>query len=342
MIIAVTEKEFKALIAETVKKVIGERLNENEGDAMRKARKYIKDLMPNVDPWGIINQIRNMVPNVRIYNSKFLPGITMLLTDKYTNSVSTMGWDGCDVLNDFLLLLSKNPDVANKTDGLLSGWDWKKILEYTEKQVDDEKPSIGIQQRKYNIIPIFKWEDNTYDMTGAEAFAKYFDNAESKYGFSAIWCICSDDQNYFITSYNGGKNTIYFCIGENAENIPAIRGDNFPLDDYGLSMLCVILYPNGKIHSITTRWNHLGRLMNKSELSLILGSQIKKIQPKPITIETMLGDFNEYNRNPSDFFPGSVDYDSDGFEIVMDGYRNVLVYDDDNCEYFLDDEWKKV
>jgi hypothetical protein len=68
------------------------------------------------------------------------------------------------------------------------------------------------------------------------------------------WCICTSQMMW--DSYTlEGKNTVYFCLKDGFEDIPAEPGENCPLDEYGTSMLAVIVDPEGDLCTATPRWN---------------------------------------------------------------------------------------
>jgi hypothetical protein len=53
-----------------------------------------------------------------------------------------------------------------------------------------------------------------------------------------------------------GINQIYFCLKHGFEDIKPNVGENAPLDEYGLSMLSIIVNEEGELAYCTTRWNH--------------------------------------------------------------------------------------
>ena len=60
-----------------------------------------------------------------------------------------------------------------------------------------------------------------------------------------------------IHSYTcDGINQIYFCLKHGFEDVKQIKGENAPLDEYGLSMLSIIVNEEGELAYCTTRWNH--------------------------------------------------------------------------------------
>ena len=70
------------------------------------------------------------------------------------------------------------------------------------------------------------------------------------------WCVCGDMAEFEYAQYlsNGGR--MYICLKEGFENVPKEVGENCPLDEYGLSMVCVIVGSDGFPDNVTTRWNH--------------------------------------------------------------------------------------
>ena len=55
---------------------------------------------------------------------------------------------------------------------------------------------------------------------------------------------------------SNGKNAVYVLLRDGWKSVPEIHGVNTPYDDYGVSMIFVIIRPNGEIAYTNTRWNH--------------------------------------------------------------------------------------
>lgn len=79
----------------------------------------------------------------------------------------------------------------------------------------------------------------------------------------------------FDTYTKDGINQIYFCLQDGFENVPIQVGDKAPLDEYGLSMLSIIVDENGELAYCTTRWNHKNggsdSAMSAKEVSQVVG-----------------------------------------------------------------------
>lgn len=82
----------------------------------------------------------------------------------------------------------------------------------------------------------------------------YSYNDTSKYEGYNEWCVTYSIGNY--TTYTNDGSQFFFCLKNGFENVPKRMGEDCPLDEYGLSMVSVLVYPNGTAKRVTTRWNH--------------------------------------------------------------------------------------
>jgi NAD-dependent deacetylase len=109
-------------------------------------------------------------------------------------------------------------------------------------------------EKAYTIIHIPDFEK-------AKVFAPYCD-----------WCICQSEFDYETYTLNG--ETFYFCLKEGFEKTVKCAGNNYPYDDYGVSMLAISVDPDGQLANCTNRWN-VDRIGNPNltvqEVSQIVG-----------------------------------------------------------------------
>ena len=85
-----------------------------------------------------------------------------------------------------------------------------------------------------------------------------FSDAKKYYSYTnphSRWCL-THMENMFDSYTCDGINQIYFCLKHGFEDIKQIKGENAPLDEYGLSMLSIIVNEEGELAFCTTRWNH--------------------------------------------------------------------------------------
>lgn len=127
-------------------------------------------------------------------------------------------------------------------------------------------------KEEYTIVKINSFEE-------AQPFYKYT-NPKSR------WCLTHLPEQFKNYTANG-KNTLYFAYKKGFENIKSVKGEGFPLDEYGLSLLSIIVSPdygNGSsLAYCTSRWNHEDSagdsVMNAQELSNVLGGSVFKLCP---------------------------------------------------------------
>ena len=70
------------------------------------------------------------------------------------------------------------------------------------------------------------------------------------------WCICGSLQRFEYSQYTAGGGAVYIAMKNGFESIEKVEGENCPLDEYGLSLVCIIVGPDGMPDNVTTRWNH--------------------------------------------------------------------------------------
>ena len=130
-----------------------------------------------------------------------------------------------------------------------------KYMTDTYNDLENEKNTLQ-GNSEYEIIPI---PDMLVDGYGGKIlkptregrgilnyFAKYTD-----------WCVCGNlysEEEYAQYLSDGGK--MYICAKKGFENIARPETTETPLDDYGLSLLCVIVGEDGLPNNVTTRYNH--------------------------------------------------------------------------------------
>ena len=154
------------------------------------------------------------------------------------------------ILKEILNYITENHNERDIISNDLNGKTYQELCDNYEaaiKQVRDAKNA------ELNNIK-FKKPDHEYKIIRIDSFResqKYHDYTNPK----SRWCL-----TYSIENYNGylnyGRNTMYFCLRDDIDTVEYKVGENCPLDEYGKSMLCVIVNPSGELSTFTTRWNH--------------------------------------------------------------------------------------
>ena len=115
---------------------------------------------------------------------------------------------------------------------------YNEIVNTAYEENNDE--NIQTYDTDYTIVPI-----NSY--AEAHQYNKYC------YPYDQ-WCVTYGPSHY--DSYTRGNRRFYFCFKKGFENLKPEMGPNCPLDEYGLSMISILVNSRGEPDVVTTRWNH--------------------------------------------------------------------------------------
>lgn len=160
-------------------------------------------------------------------------------------------------------LLDKEPEFmldGEVLDQNLNGMTYQQIMtkfgpkleEYTNQAKGRLSTFNGNSNGHYRVVAISDTVDYrgmvSPDMEGQRLLER-LDNYTD-------WCVCGPNGLWEYSQYlsNGGK--LYIVMKDGFENVPKEQGENCPLDEYGLSLIAVIVGADGLPDNITTRWNH--------------------------------------------------------------------------------------
>ena len=271
-VVRLTRNDLRILIQETVDRLL---LENRESKNINLARKFLKSKgYDDEKAQKILDSIRTDIPNSRLGQCKFLLGVVRLyLNNELSNAESIFD------INKLLPYIASETHI-NEYDSNLNDLSLQEITDRfdTVRQQDSEqsrKNSYDKQHAKntnYNIIRIPDFE------------------TASKYGKYTSWCV-THSKDMYNNYTNNGAGLFYFCLQNGFENTPKEKGENCPLDEYGLSMIAVSVTIDGDPNTITCRWNHdMGgndSIMTKDELEDLLGVNFYETF-KPYTDEELL------------------------------------------------------
>lgn len=210
----------------------------------------------NDDMFSIIHDIQRNIPYSRILKDKYLEGVIRLI---YSEEL-----DGSqhETINDILSIIGDNNNYQEIFNGNFNGMYFEDLYFQFYNEINNllnkERQDSARQSYKpnndYIIIKINGYED-------AMKYAKYTD-----------WCISQSLFDY--ETYTPHGETFYICLKNGYQHIPMVRGENHPLDNYGLSMIAVSVRKNGRLASSTTRWNEASsgnKILTPQQISQLLG-----------------------------------------------------------------------
>lgn len=270
MVINISEAQFRKLFENNHNFLLKEN---RESKNMKMARNVVRAINPSADAQEVITAIRNDIPNARMLDCKFLPGVTRMYMNGEIQQASQIL-----KLNKTLELLATAH--GNEYNQDLNGMGCDELIERFSSVVSDmyqkEKDELNSMDFTFN---------SDYEIVRIDSFEK-----AKQYHKYTSWCVCEEKANY--DSYTKqGTGLFYFCLKRGFENVLATRGNNAPLDEYGLSMIATSVNEDGTCNTITCRWNHNNggndHIMTPKELSELLGVNYFEVF-KPYTSEELI------------------------------------------------------
>lgn len=194
-------------------------------------------------------------------------------------------------LKRIVKLIKANSKDANFRDNVMS-----KIVDNTTyddlcnmfgKQIDDE---MAADDKGANTFADDAQMNHRYKIE----YLPNFNVASSKY----LDYTCSSSQMCFLEDYSvwnqytrNGQYAVYVLLRDDFTKLDPVHGENTPYDDYGMSMIFVVIDDEGNISSSNTRWNHdlgggtmpgdVDSAFTKTQLSQLLGVNFSSVfKPK--------------------------------------------------------------
>lgn len=213
----------------------------------------------------------------------FIPGIARIACNDlgfYSFSPYEMK-GGCIIrLSRLLKLIDRKEGFVNSVDVIFNedfnGLSYDELITIFEPKIqeyikdmndklnlDDNK---SIHTSEYTIYPI---PDMIVDGYGGKILRPTREGRQllNNFGRFTDWCVCNnaqEDEEFSQYLSNGGK--MYICAKHGFEKILRPETTDTPLDEYGLSLICVIVGHDGMPDNVTTRYNHDFGGENHSEL----------------------------------------------------------------------------
>ena len=301
-------------------------------------RRYIKNFLRSrgvveySEQMIYMGSLKRDVPNLRLNNDRFMvAALRMLFDGELSNDEDKRS------LNVILKHINNCGQVYNYNYNLND----LKLSELSNKYIDeiklnsetDRERSSQVQRGNgngYKIIPIFSFEE-------AKQYSKYTE-----------WCVSKELDDF--KDYTKCGNKLYFCLKDGFEQVQR-NDEGAPLNEYGLSMLAVLVDYNGDLSIISTRYNHEHNGENND--NLITVEQLENVLDvnfydifKPYTTEEMdeLGiilisqaqSLLDSGKEPSEVFETCYEF-SEGFSVVF--LNNKTNYIDTNHKLLLPNQW---
>ena len=289
-----------------------------------------------MDTWGwdktkadkfIRIDLRNDITALRDKQiGKFTLGVTRMYCNKQITDANIIS-----DLNATLKLLSAH---LNEYDRNLNGLSAEELISKFKQAREN-----NVKKEKQEINRI-KFGTSNYEIVRIDSFS----DAKKYYSYTnphSRWCLTYMEDMY--DSYTcDGINQIYFCLKHGFEDIKPVVGENAPLDEYGLSMLSIIVNGDGELAYCTTRWNHANggddSAMGSVDISKVVNINFYEVFKPNTKWKDMVDNAKQRLANgesPEGIFDNVYDF--------SEGYAKVELNDKWNCinknGEFLSDKW---
>ena len=258
--IELTYNDLRNIITESLKTVL---ISESQESAsIKEATRLVMDRLgyskEQADNFVRID-LRASFPILRSkQGGKFILGVTRMYLDGQISDATTIS-----TLNQTLKYIV-TPAHYNEYDRNLNGLSAQQLIDrFKQARTDDlEKDKAELGAAQYTGNP-------EYEIVRIDSFKQ-----AKQYGRYNDWCLAQPNGEDNYDQYTSdGVNQLYFILRDGFEKEPRVKGENAPYDSYGLSMMTVIVDPEGMMTQSTTRWNH----ENDSSDSAFTPKQISEI-----------------------------------------------------------------
>src|SRR5574343_463483 len=202
-----------------------------------------------------------------------------LIAQKYKNDdlsyVSEKETEFIKSFNRFMNLYMNKPFdiIKNNTPDELSIEEFINVYKHDE-QKNDNSTNSTLQKGNYEV-----------ELVDTDEKAR-------KYGKYTNWCITTGS----FSNYASDTSPFYVFLREGYENEEMIKGHNYPLDSYGLSMFAILIDENGEWKQGTTRWNHgtnneikgADFVVTKNIVEQLVGQPFRNVCPPILTQEELV------------------------------------------------------
>lgn len=187
-------------------------------------------------------------------NIKLTPVIANILYNELGYRGTTPRVDDINTFREIVPLFEKDPKLGAMPWNEAINLSYEDLYEHFKPIIEQEEQNITskISNEKfagntdYIIKQIKSQEEGDRNYAGFTGGA----NAE---GYKICYLTSETTWNTYT---NNNKNNVYVCLKKGYEHIHPYAGENAPFDEYGLSMIFVIVDGKGRLTTSNVRWNH--------------------------------------------------------------------------------------
>jgi hypothetical protein len=187
----------------------------------------------------LVDKAIGNISALKISALSFLPGIIRWYIDGYVDINDAAS---CYKVNILLKVLLSTPaadavsvEFHNEfTDEYLTPDSLKVLLRLDDGA--DDKP-FDFNAADYKLVRVDSW-----------------DEIRSYKPLCSDWCIVNSEEAWYAEAFYD-SNEVFLAFHKDYKQAPKVPGPEFPNDNYGYSIICIVLAADGSIVSTTSRWN---------------------------------------------------------------------------------------
>ena len=212
-------------------------LLENRADKL--ALRFLKErgVTDYNEQMRIIGSVKHDIPNLRLDNSKFVLGALRLYYDNQLSDAQSIG--ALDKALKYIHMGGHKDEYDENLNGKSLEELSEMFRDIARQYSDSDRQRSANQQfsggSNYTIIPIDSYQE-------AKKYSRY-----------TSWCVTQDKTSF--DNYTAQGQKFYFCLMNGFKSVRE-NDDGAPLNEYGLSMISVLVDCSGDLERVTTRYNH--------------------------------------------------------------------------------------
>lgn len=329
----------------------------------KKASKLLvdADLFDQEDSDSIINDLFRNKIHAFVHSpswlEKYLVGIARMIVEESDgdSNQADMFLDECSEVFDKYLtyvkeIRDKQADPVKFDREFMDKMSYQEVKDFNEKyqkELDqkskDELSKMNFASSNYELVPINSYEE-MYDKFGGRLTGDGSSEGYAGDGFGGTaWCHTNNKSTYkYWIDRGDGDNRFFVLMNKNFKDIPfnsKTNSEKSGKDDYGNSLIAILVDKYGNLKNATLRCNHVGVGSNAdnqyktyAELSKIAGFNVEE------KVKELAKESGGFSKNLPKFDLASGTYHYEGGELP----HEMLIHLQDIREVFIGDNVTKI
>ena len=240
------------------------RINDNQLNNAKASSRHLlqQSGLSKEDASALVDYLLKSIPSLKSYYRPFIQGIVRW----YVDGDIDLTPESLSRVNTLLRNFFTSPaydafdrNFGTSDFGPYTLYTFDDLVNLLEIDVSEAPSSALNTNHTYSLVRVHSHEELL-------SYAPYISR----------WCITSSEEVFNDYTFNG-LSKLYLLLRDDYKQVRPTPGEDYPKDDYGLSIISVIVDSNYKIASITSRWNsseESDSFLTDSELESLIGENL--------------------------------------------------------------------